>query len=301
MNFTNLHLHSTWSILDAIIKPNDLASLLSDFNQQACAITDHASIGAWYDINDAFKEKNIKPIFGCEFYCRTTYTGEKTKDRRHLIVLAKNQQGLYNIRKLNKIANDNFYYKPILSYEELWKYPDGLVITSACALGDIGEALMKDDYQKAYKIAENFYEKFGEDYYLELQMHPKFEAQAKINEGIVTLNDELGIPTIVTSDSHFLNPEDANVRNIIEAIGYHKNIEDVYQSMESNSLGSPDRIKLWAEQSGFEHEDILKKSFKNTIDITNKCNAQLEEPQVRIPEFNRYEELDALFDEDWWC
>jgi hypothetical protein len=194
--------------------------------------------------------------------------------------------GLYQIGLLSSDGNlTNYGYKYV----------------NACALGDIGEALMKDDYQKAYKIAENFYEKFGEDYYLELQMHPKFEAQAKINEGIVTLNDELGIPTIVTSDSHFLNPEDANVRNIIEAIGYHKNIEDVYQSMESNSLGSPDRIKLWAEQSGFEHEDILKKSFKNTIDITNKCNAQLEEPQVRIPEFNRYEELDALFDEDWWC
>ena len=77
MNFVNLHLHTMWSVLDAVIKPNELGDKLLEYGQDTCAVTDHGSVGAWYDINDAFSERGIKPIFGCEFYCRDSYNGEK--------------------------------------------------------------------------------------------------------------------------------------------------------------------------------------------------------------------------------
>lgn len=300
MNFVNLHLHTTWSVLDAVIKPNELGDKLLEYGQDTCAVTDHGSVGAWYDINDAFSERGIKPIFGCEFYCRDSYNGEKSKERKHLICLAKNQQGLYNIRKLNKIANDNFYYKPIMSYETLWDNCDGLVITSACSLGSVAQEILNNNYNKAEDLAIKFKDKI-DDYYLELQMHPDYHDQAKVNEQVIKISENTGIDTVVTSDSHFINVEDKYVRNIIEAIGYHQKIEDVYQSLKSNSLGNCDKISQWALESGFQHDDILKKSFDNTVKVGKLCNAKLEEPEVRIPVFNRYKELDSLFDEDWWC
>lgn len=294
--FTNLHLHTHYSIMDSVIKINDLIELLKEYKQDAVAITDHASISGWIDLDVECKKNNIKPIFGCEFYCTPSYSKNKSRDRQHLLILAKDETGLYNIRKLLRIANDNFYYKPIMSYDSLFENQEGLIISSACSLGVVAENLIKKNYAKAVQWASLFKERFGDDYYLELQMHPQFGEQSVANEGIVRLSEELDIKTIVTTDSHILKQEDTDLRNMIQAIGYHKSMNEVYQTLKSNCIGNEEIIKTFAEESGFIDFDILNKSFKNTQEITNKCNAQMENFGKVIPPFNKYDQMNKFFE-----
>ena len=116
MSFVNLHLHSMYSLQDGVINPSELVKVLSDYGQHSCAITDHGSIAGWYDFNKACLNEGIKPIFGNEIYCTKSYE-EKSKNRDHLVLLAMNEEGLYNLRLLQKIAVQNFYYKPLLTYD----------------------------------------------------------------------------------------------------------------------------------------------------------------------------------------
>lgn len=296
MSFVNLHLHSMYSLQDGIIKPEQLVQLLQEYNQNSCAITDHGSIAGWYDFNKACLANNIKPIFGNEVYCTKSYE-EKTKNRDHLILLAMNEEGLYNLRLLQKIAVQNFYYKPLLSYDDLKEHTDGLYCTSACSLGIIAKNILNEDYVNAECYAELFNSYFDGRFSLELQFHPDYEDQKKINEYIPVISENYGIPTTVSTDAHYLGEKDRLLRRAVQAIAWHKQFNEVNDSLKSNCLGNDELVKQFAIESGFLHEDIVEKSIKQTQKISNMCNAKLEEPSPKVPVFDKHDILDQLFDE----
>ena len=299
-DFVNLHLHTMYSIQDSVIKIPQLAVKLKEYNQTACAITDHSSCAGWIDFNKIMQGNNIKPIFGNEFYCRDSYDEPKTRDRDHLVMLAMNQDGLTNIRRFQRIAVENFYYKPILSYECLKKYPtDGIYCTSACSLGSISKSILEDNIDKAEDYLLFFDEIFNHNFSLELQFHPLYDDQKTINEILVALSANYGIPLTVSCDSHFIDNSDKNLRRIVQSISWHKKLEDVSESMDSNCVGNAQMIRNNALQSGFEHNDVVEKALKQTYVIANQCHASIDDNSNKIPMFTKHQEFDEIFSKIW--
>lgn len=299
-DFVNLHLHTMYSIQDSVIKIEDLAKKLKEYNQTACAITDHSSCAGWIDFSRIMRKNDIKPIFGNEFYCRDSYDSAQTRERDHLVMLAMNDVGLVNIRRFQRIAVEHHYYKPILSYECLQHYDvEGIYVTSACSLGSIAKAILDDDIDKAENYALFFDEIFNNNFSLELQFHPLYEDQAIINKEIVNISEQYGIPLTVSCDSHFIDENDRSLRRIVQAISWHKTLSDVNESMSSNAVGYPDMIRNNAIQSGFDDINLVNKAIKQTYVIANRCNANPDDTSNKIPIFDKHDAFDVIFDEIW--
>lgn len=299
-NFVNLHLHSMYSIQDSVIKIPELAKKLQEYGQNACAITDHSSCAGWIEFSRVMSEHNIKPIFGNEFYCCDSYDAPKTRERDHLVMLAMTDEGLTNIRRLQRIAVENFYYKPILSYECLKKYDiDGIYATSACSLGSIAKAILNEDIDKAENYALCFDEIFNNNFSLELQFHPQYSDQAIVNDGIVNISEQYGIPLTVSCDSHFIDDNDKGVRRIVQAISWKKRLDEVSDSLDSNALGNSDIVRKNAIDSGFEDIHLVDKAIQQTYVIANRCNANPDDTSNKIPEFTKHDEFDQIFSSVW--
>lgn len=298
MGFVNLHLHSEYSLQDSVIQIKNLVQTLKEYNQDSVALTDHSSTAGWFNLNKETNNNNIKPIFGNEFYMTDSYE-EKSKKRYHLVCLAKNNEGILNIRKLQRIAVENFYYKPLLSYEDLYKNKNGIIVLTACSLSKSSQLILDSKINEAKEFIQELYNEFQDDLYIEYQFHPDYKEQSVINENLLNIMDELNIPPVVTCDSHFLKEEDAKVRKMIQAIAWHKKYNDIQDSLLSNCLGNENIVLKNAEESNFSDISIVKKAINNTVKISNKCNGQLEPTERRIPDFTKETELRELFNIEW--
>lgn len=294
-SFVNLHVHSMFSKQDAVIKIDELVDKVIEYDQRAIAITDHSSTAAHYYLKKICEEKGIKPIFGNEFYTNLSYEN-KTRDRHHLVCLAITDEGLRNINRLQDIAVHHRYYKPIVSHEILPEYTEGIYATSACTLGIIPQMILNDNFLKAEEYCNWFMDIFNENFALELQMHPDFRPQYKVNNALVELSEKLGIPLIVSSDAHFLDESDRDLRRVIQCIAWHKLYKDGQNSLKSNCLGNSDIIKSNAINSSFD-VDIIEKAIKQTRKIADMCNTDLCNFDRKIPIFKKYNEFDVLFEE----
>lgn len=294
-NFVNLHVHSMFSKQDAVIKIDELVNKVIEYGQNAVAVTEHSNTAAHYYLKKECEKKAIKPIYGCEFYTNISYEN-KTRDRNHLVCLAMNDEGVKNINRLQNIAAHNRYYKPIVSHEILPDYTEGIFATSACSLGIIPQMILNDDLLKAEEYCNWFMDIFNENFALELQMHPEYKEQYKINNGLVTLSEQLGAPLTVSSDAHFLTEDDRDLRKVVQAIAWKKQYKDVGDSLKSNCLGNSEIIKNNASQMGFDLT-IAEKAIDFTNVIASKCNANLCSEDRKIPVFDKHEEFDVLFEE----
>lgn len=294
-NFVNLHVHSMFSKQDAVIKIDELVNKVIEYGQNAVAVTDHSSTSAHYYLKKECEERGIKPIFGNEFYTNLSYEN-KTRDRNHLVCLAMTDEGIRNINRLQDIAVHNRYYKPIVSHEILPDYTEGIFATSACSLGIISQMILQDDMLKAEEYSNWFMDIFDGNFALELQMHPEYEEQYKINNGLVTLSEQLDIPLTISSDAHFIDENDADLRRAIQCIAWRKLYKDGQESLKSNCLGNTDIIKSKAENTGFD-QSIVDKAIKQTRIIAEKCNADLCNEERKVPIFDKYQEFDELFKE----
>lgn len=294
-NFVNLHVHSMFSKQDAVIKIDELVNKVIEYGQNAVAITDHSSTSAHYYLKKECEERGIKPIFGNEFYTNLSYEN-KTRDRNHLVCLAMTDEGVRNINRLQDIAVHNRYYKPIVSHEILPDYTEGIFATSACSLGVIPQMILQDDMLKAEEYSNWFMDIFDGNFALELQMHPEYEEQYKINNGLVALSEQLDIPLTISSDAHFIDENDTDLRRAIQCIAWHKLYKDGQESLKSNCLGNTDIIKSKAENTGFD-QSIVDKAIKQTRIIAEKCNADLCNEERKVPIFDKYQEFDKLFEE----
>lgn len=305
--FVNLHCHTEYSIQDSVITIPKLYNQVKEYGQNAVAVTDHGSCAAWVEFSNYFTNKGlVKPIFGCECYCtsKKIFDGDKRR-QDHLVLLAMNNEGLINIRRIQRLAVENTYYKPLCYYDNILENvsTNGIFATSACSLSSISKALLNNNKQEAQQYAEYFYDLFDGNFALELQIHPDYRDQYKINNGIVELSEKLDYPIVVTCDAHFCNEDDIQLRRIIKAIGWHKMLDDdsLFDSLKSNCVGNSDLIKQWAMESSFQHMDVLDIAINNTSIIANMCNAELETPERRIPMFDKHKEFVELFNSvgDW--
>jgi DNA polymerase-3 subunit alpha len=212
MSFTHLHVHSYYSLMDGLNSPAELVKAAKDAGQTALAITDHGTLSSHREMQIACKEQGIKPILGVEAYIsptdrfdRSSKTDKSIQAYNHIILLAKNKKGLENINILQEFAwNEGFYHKPRIDREVLKEYAEGIIVLSGCLNGLISKCIEKNEFSEAKLILKDFKKTFGDDFYIEVQSHnPK-----EINDGLLSLADELKIKAVATGDAHFAKEED---------------------------------------------------------------------------------------------
>jgi len=212
MNFTHLHVHSYYSLMDGLNSPRELCQAALDAGQTAIAITDHGTLSSHREMQIAAKELGIKPILGVEAYIsptdrfdRSSKTDKSIQAYNHIILLAKNKKGLENINILQELAwNEGFYHKPRIDREVLKEYAEGIIVLSGCLNGLISKAIEKGEFSEAKMVLKDFQRTFSDDFYIEVQSHnPK-----EINSKLLELADELKIKAVATGDAHFAKEED---------------------------------------------------------------------------------------------
>jgi DNA polymerase-3 subunit alpha len=208
LSYNGLHVHTHYSLFDGIATPEEYLERAQELGMDALAITDHGSLSGHREFYRIAKEKGIKPILGIEGYITNDRFDQRTTDVRdglldlvynHIIVLAKNKDGLENLNKLNEIAwTEGFFKKPRFDYEVLEKYSEGLIVTSGCLSGALAKAIEAQELAEAKRIIEWHQRVFGDDYYIEVMPHNPPE----VNKQLLELADKYGVKPIVTPDCH---------------------------------------------------------------------------------------------------
>lgn len=291
-DFVHLHNHTQHSVLDGLTKIPELVEKVKEYNMVATAVTDHGTMSGILEFYKAAVDAEIKPILGIEAYvaARGRHDRDPSKDkiRYHLTILAKNDEGYRNLMQLSTLANlEGMYYKPRMDHEILEKYKEGLIVLSGCASGEIGEALRAGDYKSAKETAEWYKSVFKDNYYLELQDHghpdapATWDVQTKINEGVIKLSKELGIPMVVTCDGHYVNHEDRDAHEILLCVGTGAFLSDedrmTLADFELHFTDPNAIIKRW----GDEYPEVIT----NTRKIADSCHVNIELGKILIPKF----------------
>ncbi len=229
-DFTHLHVHTQFSILDGACKIPVLIDTAKALGMDALAITDHGNLFGALKFFIEAKKKGIKPIIGCEMYVTAKSRFDKfDKSYRsgyHLILLAKNLQGYRNLSKLSSLGYlEGFYYTPRIDKKLLKKYHEGLIASSACLGGEIPETIIKHGEQKAEKALQEYLDIFGEDFYLELTNHG-LQEQKTVNEVLLKFAKKYNIKAIATNDVHFIKKEDFEAHHILICLNTGKDLED---------------------------------------------------------------------------
>jgi DNA polymerase-3 subunit alpha len=232
MSFVHLHCHSEYSLLDGANRIDDLIRRAQELEQPALAITDHGNLHAAWEFQEKAKKAKVKPILGMEAYVapgdrRTRGRGGPgSKPYYHLVLLARDMTGYRNLVKLSSLAyTEGFYSKPRIDRELLAQYNEGLIVSSACLAGEVAQHLMDENPAAAREVAAWYAELFKGRYYLEVQAHES-DGQAKLNQRVFALADDLGLPVIATNDAHFLKSEDHDAHDVLLCIGLGKDRSD---------------------------------------------------------------------------
>ena len=285
MAFVHLHVHSEYSLLDGACRIRDLVKRACDLGQPAVAITDH---GVMYGAVNFYKEaqkQGIKPIIGCEVYVapRSRFDKERELDsaRYHLVLLCKNETGYRNLCQLvSRAFTEGYYVKPRIDKDLLKKHSEGLIALSACVAGEIPRCIAEGDFDGAKRTALEMQDLFGEDsFYLELQDHGLRE-QVQVNEGLIRLHRETGIPLVVTNDVHYLTRDDSYAQDVLMCIQTGKTVEE------------PDRMRFETSEFFLKSENDMRALFPeypeaadNTLKIAEMCNLDFEFGHYHLPEF----------------
>ena len=285
-DFVHLHVHTQYSLLDGMIRLNELFKKAKDFGMPAIAITDHGNMFGAIDFYKQAEASGIKPIIGCELYVAPRSRFDRTASSigeatRHLVVLVQNMQGYKNLMKLTSAAHiEGFYYRPRVDKELLKQYSAGLIASSACLHGEIAAHIVRGNMDEARKSAREYLEIFGEDnFFLEL-MENGIPEQKIANEGLIELSKELSIGLIATNDCHYLNIEHAEAHNVLLCIQTGKTVEDTDRmSLSSNQfyVRSPEEMhELFA---------ATPEAITNTVRIADRCNLTFEFGKFFLPQF----------------
>jgi DNA polymerase-3 subunit alpha len=250
---------------------------------EALAITDHGGLYGAIEFYTACKEAGIKPIIGLETYLAQESRYSKTpadKSPYHLLLLARNMEGYRNLLQLSSKAHlEGFYYKPRVDRELLREHREGLIALSGCPTAEVPRLLLEGRTQEAKDAALWYKDTFGY-FFLELQRHENIADLTRLNEALLELSKETGLPLVATNDSHYTNQEDAPFQDILICIHTNTNIQDdkrLKMSDDSYYLKSPrDMADLFAD---------LPEAIAATQSIVDMCELELDFSQTRLPEF----------------
>lgn len=267
-----IHIHTKYSLLDAIIEPESLVKKIKeqDGDNAALCVTEHGNLYSDVEIYKLCKKYGVKYLLGCEMYICDDVT-VKSKDNRysHLVVIAKNEIGRLNLNKLVSLScNYKYYGKPRIDFKMLEQHKEGLIVSSACMAGEIQRALMNKEFKLAKEIILKYKLVFCDDYYLEYQSHSE-PTQQLLNRYVVEIAKKLGVKFIVTTDAHYLEKADQKYHDIFVQIGQARETGETY----NDCYVQTDEEILEICKSTSREDNLL--ALANTNEIANKCNIEL--------------------------
>ncbi len=300
-NWTNLHNHTTYSMLDGHGKVEAYFDKAKSLGMMGLATTDHGNIHSWLDFYDAAKASGINPILGSEFYqARKTRLDRDEEERSgpakneweqrgpyHITILAKNNTGYHNLIKMSSRSFlEGYYVKPRLDHELISQHSEGIIVLSGCLNGEIAQALLRDDYDFAVRQAAMMQEIVGkENYFIEIQNHGLKE-QLRINDSLIKIARTIGAKIVPTGDCHYVHKEDARAHDIMLCVSTNSNI-----NTENRFSFSGDNfyLKSYEEMSSIFSEEWLK----NTMHVNDMVNIDLNFGELYFPHFPLPENKDT--------
>ena len=299
--FTHLHVHTEYSLLDGACRIDRLFDHIKAMGQTACAITDHGVMYGCVAFFDAAKAAGIKPIIGCEVYVATRTRFDKVNridGNNHLILLCKNETGYKNLIKMVSAGfTEGFYSKPRIDKDLLEQYHEGLICLSACLAGEIPQAILAGDYERAKQAALYYRDLFGEgNYYIELQDHGLEEDQVVLPQ-LIRLARETDIPMAATNDAHYITKEDAKMQSILLCIQTGKTIADA-DRMEFQT----DEFYLKSTDEMYDLFSMVPEACENTNKIAEQCNFEFTFGKTKLPYFKAPDGMEnqAYFEKLCW-
>ncbi len=292
--FNHLHLHTEFSLLDGLCQTKPLIEEAQRLGMNALGLTDHGSMYGAIEFYESCKKAGIKPIIGVEGYMAHTSRLEKTTSESkpyHITMLAYNDIGYKNILTLvTKAHMEGFYHKPRIDKELLEKHREGLTVFSGCANGEIPRLLVDGRYDDAKKLAKWYIDRFGENFFLELQEHKDVPDLAPINKGLAQLNRELKIPLVATNDVHYVHQHDSSVQDILLCIQTNATVNDEKRMRMSDPSYY---LKSHEEMANLELFKEFPEAIENTQVIADRSNIKLEFGKPHLPKFKTPDNMPA--------
>ena len=285
-NFIHLHVHSQYSLLDGAIRFEDLFDLAKEYRMNAVALTDHGNLFGTIEFYQKAIQHGIKPIVGCEVYVapgsRLDKKGGVGEGAYHLTLLVTNRTGYFNLLKLVSLAHlEGFYYKPRVDKELLQRYQEGLIALSGCMKGEIAAHAGRGEMKKALEATEEYAKIFDHHrFFIELQKNG-VENQGVLNDRLLEIAHERGLPMTATNDCHYLHRQDAPAHEALLCIQTGK------------TLGEADRMKFSSDEFYFKSAEEMGALFEghpealsHTLEIADRCNLELRFEEKHIPKIS---------------
>ncbi|MBN2096150.1 DNA polymerase III subunit alpha [Candidatus Peregrinibacteria bacterium] len=291
--FVHLHVHSYYSLLDGLSKPEAYVKKAVEQGSPAVALTDHGVMHGCIEFYKACQKHGIKPVIGCEvniaFNKLTDKRHQIDTKRTHALLLAETQEGYENLLKMTTAAHlEGYYYKPRVDWELMKKHSKGIIALSGCLKGDIPEAVLNEDEEKIKELIERFQSTFGkENFYLEIQDHPALPQQKVVTDKLIELHKSKGIPIVATADCHYVNRGDNEAQDIMLCIQTGRNLDEAGRISMMNSdysMRPPEEM-----YQVFSH---IPEALENTLKIADRCNVHFEFDKYLIPAFHTPEDKD---------
>ena len=287
MNFTHLHVHTEYSLLDGSNKIKEYVARVKELGMNSAAITDHGVMFGCIDFYKAAREAGINPIMGCEVYVAPGSRFDKEQqhgdDRyHHLVLLAENNHGYSNLMKIVSAGFvDGYYYKPRVDLEILEKYHEGVIALSACLAGEVARNLARGFYEEGKKAALRYESIFGKgNFFLELQDHGIPEQQM-VNQQLMRMSRETGIELVCTNDVHYTYAEDATSHDILLCIQTQKKVQDEdrmrYEGGQYYVKSPEEMLKLFP---------YIPEALENTQKIADRCHVEIEFGVTKLPRYD---------------
>jgi DNA polymerase-3 subunit alpha len=290
-DFAHLHVHTEYSLLDGFSRIKKLVQQAKALGMNHLAITDHGAMYGAIEFYKACKAGGINPVIGIEAYLtEDMYDHSKrfSDDYHHLLLLAKNNTGYYNLLKLTTIANTKgWHLRPRIDKKVLEQYAEGLIVTSSCLSGEIPKMLLKEQEEEAYKMAHWYQDVFGpENFYLEIQEHHGIfddgqpSPQGQLNQLLYRMHKELHIPMVATNDLHYVNADDHHSHDILLCVQTGKQLDNPkrmrFDSQEYYLKSPQEMARLFPE---------LPDALTNSVRIAEQCNVDPLAYKAQLPAF----------------
>ena len=297
MDFTHLHVHTEYSMLDGISRIPELVTRTGELGMDSLAITDHGTFYGVVDFYSACREAGIKPIIGCEMYVAHKSRHEKNSTERspaHLVLLARDNTGYRNLMQLvTKAHVEGFYNRPRIDKELLEEFGSGLVCLSGCPSAEVPRLLIDGSYDEAVKAAGWYRELFGDGYFLELQQHEQVLGLDVMNEGLLRMSEDLKLPLVATNDAHYVNQRESGLQDIYICIQTGTTQQDekrLRMDDDSYYIKSPQEMEdLFSALPA----NIRSEAIANTGVIADMCDVSLDFGQTHLPRYETPNGMDA--------
>lgn len=291
-DFVHLHNHTHYSLLDGLTKIDELIDFVKESGMEAVAVTDHGTMSGLVELYKTCDAAGVKAIMGLEAYVAARNMEDRDpaydKERFHITLLAMNNIGFENLCRLITEAEMNGkYYKPRIDHRVMEKYNEGIICLSGCAGSEISMAIRNDDEERLKTLIDWYSKVYDGRFYLEMQDHghpdspTHWSEQTKINNRLMKLHDETGLPLVVTCDAHYIHHSDQDAHEVLLCVGTGSKISDTnrmsLKDFQLHVIPPDEIIERW--------KDTCPEAIRNTKRIADRCNVTLDLGRILIPKF----------------